>query len=148
MQWIARKGFLSPQPDGLSRRVLQHPVLTFARGTQPQRVLEEILARMAGQEDIPFEQVRLTCSPSVAAIVELVKVGYGTAAIPSLFVKQHLAAGEFVELPVQPSLPSFVVTLCHHAQAEQKVAAAALVIQRTCRDYSRFVGRRFLKVVC
>jgi DNA-binding transcriptional LysR family regulator len=82
VQWLARKGLLSPRPGGLARRVLQFPVLTFAQGTQPQLALVEILTAMADREDIPAEQIRLTCSPSVAAIVQLVKDGYGVAAIP------------------------------------------------------------------
>lgn len=148
VQWIARKGFLSLRAQGLVRRLLQHPILTFARGTQPQRVLEELLTAMASRVDLPVERIRLTCSPSVAAMVELVKAGYGVAALPSLLVKDNLASGEFIELPVPVALPSYVVTLCQWAEAEPKTHAAAGVIRKACRSYSNRIGRRFLKVVC
>ena len=148
VQWIARRGFMSLRPQGLPRRLLQHPILTFARGTQPQRALEERLAAMAVREDLPLERIRLTCSPSVAAIVELVKAGYGVAAIPSLFVKNHLDTGEFVELPVPQALPSYVVAMCSWSEAEPKVHAAAATLRTSCLSYGNRIGKRFLKVLC
>src|SRR5476649_2970550 len=91
---------------GLHQRLLQLPILTFGRGTAPQRAVEEILGKMANLAMVPLDQTRITCSPSVAAIVQLVKDGYGVAAIPSLFVVGSLESGEFIELPVQPEPPS------------------------------------------
>lgn len=44
-----------------------------------------------------IDQMRIICSPSVAAIVLLVRDGYGVAAIPRLFVADALASGEFIE---------------------------------------------------
>jgi DNA-binding transcriptional LysR family regulator len=148
VQWLARKRLLSPRPAGLARRVLNHPILTFAQGTQPQLALVEILTAMANQEDIPFEQVRLTCSPSVAAIVQLVKDGYGIAAIPSLFVKDQLLAGEFVELPVHPDPPSFVVAMCRRSDAGAKVHATADTVRKACLKYGNSAGRGFVKMLC
>jgi DNA-binding transcriptional LysR family regulator len=148
VHWIARKGLISPRPAGLAKRVLHHPIMTFARGTQPQRALEEALVDMASREDIPIEQVRVTPSPSVAAIVQLVKDGYGLAAIPSVFVKDFLDLGEFVELPVQPSLPSFVVTMCRHSETELKVHATAATIRKACLKYGHTISKRFVKMVC
>src|SRR3546814_20138377 len=48
----------------------------------------------------------LLCSPSVAAIVQLVRDGYGVAAIPALFVANEIKNGTFIELPIQPTPPS------------------------------------------
>lgn len=148
VQWIARKGLVSSRPQGLARRILQHPIMTFARGTQPERALNEILADLARQENLPIEQTRVTPSPSVAAIVQLVKDGYGLAAIPSLFVKDYLDTGEFVELPVQPALPSFVVTMCRHGEAEPKVHATADTIRKVCLKYGHTLGKRYVRMVC
>jgi len=52
---------------GLHQRLLQLPMLTFGRGTAPQRAVEEILGKMAKLAMVPLEQSRITCSPSVAA---------------------------------------------------------------------------------
>jgi DNA-binding transcriptional LysR family regulator len=147
VQWLARKGLLPARPSGLARRMLQHPILTFAQGTQPQLALVELLTAMADREDLPFEQIRLTCSPSVAAIVQLLKDGYGIAAIPGLFVKDALASGEFVELPVQPQPPAFLVAMCCRADAKTKVHAAAGTIRKACLKYGNGTGKGFVKML-
>lgn len=86
---------------------------------------EDIVGRMANLAQIPLEQTRITCSPSVAAIVQLVRDGYGVAAIAGLFVLKALEDGEFVELPVQPEPPHIIVAMCFHANADMLVHKAA-----------------------
>lgn len=147
VRWIARNGLLSSRAAGLTERVLQLPILTFGRGTAPQRVVEQIVAQLAGKTGIPIEQTRITCSPSVAAIVQLIKDGYGVAAIPSLFVSSGLESGEFVELPVQPTPPSIIVSMCFHANAEVLVRAAADSARLACNAYCAQVDRRYIEAV-
>jgi len=148
VRWIARKGLLSARKEGLVKRVLEFPVLTFGRGTAPQRMLEEIVESLASQTGVPLEQTRITCSPSVAAIVKLVQDGYGVAAIPSLFVSNYLASGEFVELPVHPIPPSIIVSMCLHANAEMLVHAAAGVARLACASYCTQVDPRHVEALC
>ena len=148
VRWIARNGLLSSRAAGLTKRLLQLPILTFGRGTAPQRILEEIVAQLASQAGIPIEQTRITCSPSVAAIVQLIKDGYGVAAIPSLFVRANLESGEFVELPVQPIPPSIIVSMCFHANAEMLVRAAASSARLACTGYCAHVDQRYIEAVC
>jgi DNA-binding transcriptional LysR family regulator len=135
VRWIARRGLLASRRNGLAQRVLQHPILTFGRGTAPQIALEHVVAHLAHQAGVPLGQTRLTCSPSVAAIIQLISDGYGVAAIPSLFVVPFLHSGEFVELPLKPLPPSIVVSMCHHVDAPLAVRAAAGAAQRVCGDY-------------
>jgi len=144
VRWIARRGLLAPRRSGLAQRVLQHPILTFGRGTAPQLALEHIVAHLAHQAGLPLGQTRLTCSPSVAAIIQLISDGYGVAAIPSLFVVPFLQSGEFVELPLRPLPPSIVVSMCHHVDAAPAVRAAASAAQRVCRDYCAGERRPFV----
>jgi DNA-binding transcriptional LysR family regulator len=148
VRWIARKGLLSARKEGLIKRVLAHPILTFGRGTAPQRMLEEIVESLANQVGIPLEQTRITCSPSVAAIVQLVQDGYGIAAIPSLFVSNYLVSGEFVELPVHPIPPSIIVSMCLHANAEMLVHAAASAARLACASYCKQVDQRYVEALC
>lgn len=147
VRWIARKDLLSRRKKDLIKRVLQLPILTFGRGTAPQRVLEEIVANLANQAGIPTTQTRITCSPSVAAIVQLVKDGYGIAAIPSLFVTSYLESGEFVELPVEPIPPSIVVSMCRHANAEMMVHAAATAARSACSKYCAQFDQRLIEAL-
>ena len=148
VRWIARKGLLPLKKDGLVRRALEFPFLTFGRGTAPQRVLEEIVENLAAQASIPLSEARMTCSPSVAAIVQLVRDGYGIAAIPSLFVTEYLDSGEFVEVPIQPMPPPIVTALCMHANAEMMVHAAAQEARQVCADFSSQMGGRFVELLC
>ncbi|MDR3673566.1 MAG: LysR family transcriptional regulator [Holophaga sp.] len=148
VQWLARKGLLSARPRGLARRVLHYPILTFAQGTQPQLALVELISAMASEEDIPMEQIRLTCSPSVAAIVQLTKDGYGIAAIPSLIVKDSLLSGEIVELPVRPQPPPFMVAMCYRSDAKAMVHATAGTIRKACLKYGNSTGKEFVRMLC
>ena len=148
VQWIAHKDLLPPNQKPQIGWVLQQPLLTFARGTAPQRALEEMVANLANQEDIPVSQTRVTCSPSVAAIVRLVKDGYGIAAIPALFVTDYLESGEFVELSMLPTLPSFIVTMCHATDAEVMVHAAAKVAKQACTQFGQQFSQSFIGVLC
>jgi DNA-binding transcriptional LysR family regulator len=148
LHWIARKGLLDTRKEGLNQRLLQLPILTFGRGTAPQRALEEIVSKMANLAAIPLEQTRITCSPSVAAIVQLVKDGYGIAAIPSLFVSNYLDSGEFIELPVQPEPPSIIVSMCLHTNAEMLVHAAANAARLACAGYCAQLDARYIKALC
>ncbi|MCW5220870.1 LysR family transcriptional regulator [Verminephrobacter aporrectodeae subsp. tuberculatae] len=148
VQWIAHRDLLPPRPQQLARQVLQHPILSFARATVPQRALEEVVAQLAGREGVPVAQTRITCSPSVAAIVRLVRDGYGIAAIPGLFVSDYLDRGEFVELAPLPPLPAIAVTLCRNAQAQGLTHAAAQVMQRACTEFGQETAPRFIGVLC
>ncbi|TAL56497.1 LysR family transcriptional regulator [Pandoraea sp.] len=147
VRWIARKGLFPQHKSGLIKRVLQRPVLTFGRGTAPQRAVEQIIASLAGQADIPAGQVRITCSPSVAAIVQLIKDGFGVAAIPALFVAEGIASGEFVELPIQPIPPSIVISMCRRVDAGIHVHAAATAARIACEQYCRQTDRRLVEAV-
>ncbi len=137
VRWIAKRGLLSRRALGLAMRVLQRPVLTFGRGTAPQVALESIIHMLARQENMRPEQVRITCSPSVTAIVQLVRDGYGVAGIPGLFVTDELQRGEFVELSLQPALPPIIVSLCKPANASLMVNAAANAAHVACASYCR-----------
>ena len=145
LRWIARRGLLDMRQDGLLQRLLQWPILTFGRGTAPQRAVEDIVGKMANLAQIPLEQTRITCSPSVAAIVQLVRDGYGVAAIPGLFVLKALEDGEFVELPVQPEPPHIIVAMCFHANADMLVHKAATAARHACANYCRQQGTRYIK---
>lgn len=145
LHWIARSGLIDTRKEGLNQRLLQLPILTFGRGTAPQRAVEDIVSKMANLAMVPLEQTRITCSPSVAAIVQLVKDGYGVAAIPSLFVASQLDSGEFVKLPVQPEPPSIIVSMCWHSSAEMLVHAAANAARQACARYCVQVDTRYIK---
>lgn len=147
VRWIAKRGLLSRRSAGLASRVLQRPILTFGRGTAPQVALQSIVLTLARQENMRPEQTRVTCSPSVAAIVQLVRDGYGVACIPSLFVTDELQTGEFVELPLKPVPPPIIVSVCKPANASAMVNAAASAAHIACSAYCRTKRRDLVEAL-
>jgi DNA-binding transcriptional LysR family regulator len=145
VRWIAREGLLSPQKEGLAQRVLQFPILTFGRGTVPHRMLEDIVARLANLSGMPLEQTRITCSPSVAAIIQLIKDGFGVAAIPWLFVSSHLESGEFVELPLRQLPPPIIVSMSRRTNAAVAAHAAASAVRMACTEYCGGMHKRYIE---
>jgi len=147
VRWIAKKGFLPRSKRDMIQRMLRHPVLTFGRGTAPQRAIEQIVTTLASQADIPVGQTRVLCSPSVAAIVQLIRDEYGVAAIPALFVANEIKSGAFVELPIQPTPPSIVLSMCRQSDAQMHVHAAANAARAACEQYCRQTDRSLVEAV-
>jgi DNA-binding transcriptional LysR family regulator len=147
VRWIARRDLFGPRKNRLIERVLERPVLSFGRGTAPYRALEDIVANLASVHGLPAGQARITGSPSVAAIVKLVKDGYGVAAIPGLFVMAELASEEFVELPI-PVPPSIVLSMCRHAEAEKVVHAAVNAARLACAKYCSTMDPHWIEALC
>ncbi len=147
VRWIARRGVISPRAKDLASRVLKRPILTFGRGTAPQVALDSIAQALAREHHLPLDQLRVTCSPSVAAIVQMLRDGYGVAGIPRLFVAEELESGEFVELPLKPTLPPIVVSLCRSVEASPTVSAAAHAARLACSSYTRNWRKDFIEML-
>lgn len=137
VRWIARRDMLAETDtqDDLVRAVLRHPVLTFGRGTLPQLAVDAMVSGLASAHGVPLSQTRVTCMPSVAAMIHLLRDGYGVAAVPSLLVAEYLDTGELVELPMLPSPPPIVIALYRRDDARVAVHAAAGVARDVCRQY-------------
>ncbi|VVE81602.1 LysR family transcriptional regulator [Pandoraea sputorum] len=147
VHWIARKGMFANTRSGLAKQVLQHPILTYGRGTAPHRALEDIVAKLAGVHGVPLSETRITGSPSIAVIVQLVRDGFGVAAIPRLFVDALIANGEVVELPLQPAPPSIVVSMSRRADAPLFVHGAGTAARAACAEYCQKSDRRLVELL-
>ncbi|QCP48950.1 LysR family transcriptional regulator [Trinickia violacea] len=145
VHWVARAGLVPNGRSGLAKRVLEHPILTFGRGTAPHRALEDIVTTLARANGVPVAQTRITGSPSISVIVQLVRDGFGVAAIPRLFVDALIESGEVVELPLQPSPPSIVVSMSRRADASRHVHAAATAARAACHEYCAKSDRRLVE---
>ena len=141
VRWIARRGLFSSRTRVFGARLLRCPILTFERGTAPQIALESIVQAEASRAGVRADELCITCSPSVAAIVQLVRDGYGIAGIPGVFVSNELQAGEFIELPLKPALPPINVSLCKPAAPDTMVSAAAAVAHGACLAWCRATSR-------
>lgn len=147
VRWIARRDLLPRRATGVAGRLFDKPILTFGRGTAPQVVLESLVRSIARQENVREHEIRLTCSPSVAAIVQLVRDGYGVAAIPHLFVTKELESGEFVELPIKPLPPPIVVSLCKPVDASAMIHASAEAAYFACSTYCQTWKKDYIEAL-
>ena len=144
VRWFTRSDLIPPTTRQHVRTVLCNPVLTFGRGTAPHVALGAIVAQLAKREGVRLADTNVTCMPSIAVIVKLLRDGYGVAAVPSLFVESFVASGEIGELHVRPLPPPIVVSVCYRDDASVGVLAAARVARQACHAYARQMGKRLL----
>ncbi|MGI9315990.1 MAG: LysR family transcriptional regulator [bacterium] len=91
--WIASPSIeLYRQKKIRIEELVQYPVLTHARGTQPYR---EVAAHFAARRDL---KVRLVPSSNLAACIQMAVDGFGTATVPGAMVSQELKSGALVKL--------------------------------------------------
>jgi DNA-binding transcriptional LysR family regulator len=145
VRWIARGDLI---PASRARHVgtlLSRPVLTFGRGTAPQIAVEAIVQTLARRAGVPLADTQVTCMPSVAVIVKLLRDGFGIAAVPALFVEPYLESGELGQLQVRPLPPAINVAMYYRDDADVGVLAAARVAREACDQYAKAMGRQLIE---
>ncbi len=130
LHWIARPELAPTRGPLTLERLERVPLLTFSRTSSPQAHVRALFA------DRGLEP-RVCSFPSVESIVQLVRDGYGIAAIPPVFVGADLAAGT-LRLCEGPALPPMTITAISEREAPSAVQAAqaltAEVVARYCTD--------------
>jgi DNA-binding transcriptional LysR family regulator len=145
VRWIARDDLIPASRAKHVQTVLQKPVLTFGRGTAPQIAVETIVETLAKRAGVPLAETQVTCMPSVAVIVKLLRDGYGIAAVPALFVEPFLSSGELGQLQVRPLPPPIDVAMYYRDDADVGVLAASRVARSACDQYAKARGRQLIE---
>ncbi|MFM0695858.1 LysR family transcriptional regulator [Paraburkholderia graminis] len=145
VRWIARSDLIPATRAKHADTLLSKPVLTFGRGTAPQIAVEAIVQTLARRAGVPFADTQVTCMPSVAVIVKLLRDGYGIAAVPALFVEPFLGSGELGHLQVRPLPPPINVAMYYRDDADVGVLAAARVARNACDQYAKAMGRQLIE---
>lgn len=130
LHWIARPE-LAPQRGALTLAQLEQvPLLTFSRTSSPQAHVRALFADRPGEP-------RICNFPSVESIIQLVRDGYGIAAIPPVFVQADLDSGA-LRLCEGPALPAMTITAISEREAPPAVRATqaltAEVVARYCAE--------------
>lgn len=144
IHWVAKKGLI-PKRDAL-RSVFSHQLLTQVRGTLPHIAAVDLAQRLAAQQGLAPGDLRISGSPSLAALVSLVREGVGVGIIPGLLVKEPIDRGELVVLPL-PAPPAFNVALSHRPNAPSIVVRTADVARQACHDYCRRRDARWVRAL-
>jgi DNA-binding transcriptional LysR family regulator len=130
--WIARPELVRGRAVLTLEDLEQVPLLTFSRTSSPQA---HVRALFAGRGVEP----RISNFPSVESIVQLVGDGYGIAAIPPVFVRERLQAGELLQC-LGPALPSMTITAISEQAASAAVRATQAVTAEVVAGYCASVG--------
>jgi DNA-binding transcriptional LysR family regulator len=142
IHWVAKKGLI-PKRDPL-QTVFSHQLLTQVRGTSPHIAAVNLAQQLAARQGMASSDLRISGSPSLAALVSLVREGVGVGIIPGLLVKEQIDRGELVELPI-PAPPAFNVALSYQPDAPPIVLRTAEVARQACRNYCRRWDARWVQ---
>nr|WP_284700835.1 LysR substrate-binding domain-containing protein [Robbsia betulipollinis] len=138
---------LPSDPASLARAMLRWPILTFGRGTAPHIAVDAMVTRLAVHNNVPLSETRVTCMPSVAAMIHLLRDGYGVAAVPSLLVTAYLDSGELVALTGLHAPPPIVVAMCRRADAGVATLAAEQAAHDVCRGFCVTHGKALIEAL-
>ena len=90
------------------------PLLTFMRNSL---VYRDVVSKLG-----PYSATRINPISSIAAIVSLVRSGYGVATLPRAAVWREVASGELVVLDVEPHLAPVPVVVLVRNPSESPIA--------------------------
>ncbi len=142
VHWVARRGLVPP--DNFMQKTLSHPLLTPMTGTGPHQEAVFLAQQLAIENDFPVDMLRVSGSPSLAALVALAREGMGVAIVPGLFVKEQIERGELELLPL-PSPPDLLVSQWRHPNAAPAVLHVAHVLREACVQYCRQQGESWVR---
>lgn len=143
-QWIAK-----PHPfsaDIPLQQVLRHQLITQMRGTQPYEEAKKLIERLISSQQLSTSDIRLSGSPSVAAMISLVKGGLGIGIMPPILVLRELADRELVVLtdPPIPTTPTGM-SISHMKNASPLITDTREIINHICRNYCRRFDERNIR---
>lgn len=141
MHWIARRG-LVPVRDPL--KALQKQLLMLMRGTMPFEASATLVQQLAVQQGIISSDLRITGSPSLAALVSLVREGVGVAIMPGIVVKDSLERGELTQLNL-PMPEPFRLSLSYPRNVVPSVEKVVEEVRRATRTYCRKLGAEWVR---
>lgn len=144
VHWIARRGVV-PVRDPL-RKVLGLQLLTPMPGSQPHAAAVHLVQQLAAKQGVSAADLRITGSPSLAALVSLVREGVGVAIVPGLLVKEQLDSGELVALRL-PSPPPVTIGAWYPKNAAPTVPRVAEVIGQACKSYCRRLDEHWARAL-
>lgn len=141
IHWVARPRAV-PARDRV-RKVLGKQLLTQMRGSAPYEAAVALAHQLAAEHGVLASELRIAGSPSLAALVSLVREGVGVAIMPGVLVKDSLERGELQELPL-PAPPSFQVATSYRKDAPAVVSEAAGIAHKVCRQYCKRQGAHWI----
>lgn len=141
IHWVARPKAV-PARDRV-RKVLGQQLLTQMRGSAPYEAAVNLARQLAVEHGLLASELRISGSPSLAALVSLVREGVGVAIMPGILVKDCLGSGELQELPL-PNPASFRIGTSHMKDVSPLVSEVADIVGKVCRAYCKRQGEHWI----
>lgn len=141
IHWVARPRAV-PARDRV-RKVLGQQLLTQMRGSAPYEAAVNLARQLAAEHGVLASELRIAGSPSLAALVSLVREGVGVAIMPGILVKDCLDSGELQELPL-PNPASFRIGTSQMKNAAPLVSEVADIVGKVCRTYCKRQGEHWI----
>ena len=117
--------------DNNLKLILSRPTITMSHGSQPYLVLKDLYRRA----DMPLGKVH--CVNSIAAIVRLVKSGFGNAMMPLPPVRSEIERGELRVISSEHALPlqGLVVSYLENRASD----AIRFVAELACQEADHYM---------
>ncbi|QEI08032.1 LysR family transcriptional regulator [Pigmentiphaga aceris] len=141
MHWIARRGLVRAR-DPL--QALQKQLLMLMSGTLPFEASAALVQQLAAQQGMVSSDLRITGSPSLAAMVSMVREGVGVAIMPGIVVKDGLERGELVQLAL-PIPEPFRISVCYPRNVVPSVSKVVEEVRKATRIYCRRLGEQWVR---
>lgn len=130
MGWVTAGHSPELAGEGRLMALLQRPVITMSPASQPYQALRQLYREVG----VPVGKVHSVSS--IAAIVRLVKAGFGQALMPLPPVRDEIVRGELRVISCDTPLPPQRLVVSHlSANASE---AIRLVAELACRESDRY----------
>ncbi|NIF29372.1 LysR family transcriptional regulator [Pantoea sp. Tr-811] len=105
-KWVGKTGLAGDLAD--EAFIFSHQILTPMSNTTPSDDAARTVQKLAFKYGISPTTIQLSSSPSISALITLIRNGIGIGVLPAVLVKEHLASGELEILPVTTPPPMVI----------------------------------------
>ncbi|MDZ3992614.1 LysR family transcriptional regulator [Pseudomonas sp. Teo4] len=104
--WVGKSGLAISIDD--ESFIFAHQILTPMSNTTPSDDAARTVQKLAFKYGINPTTIQLSSSPSISALITLIRNGIGIGVLPAVLVREHLAHGELMILPVTAPPPMII----------------------------------------
>ncbi|MFN7570655.1 MAG: LysR family transcriptional regulator [Betaproteobacteria bacterium] len=132
MRWIAAPALALPPGTLRLADLLKVPILSFHR----ESVVYRHIVQAAQSVGLETGSLRINFFSSLAAMIELVKAGFGAAPLPVAVVQEEIARGDLLLLEAEPLLPPLPVVASQRVEPSTPLNDALIALAAaTCEEF-------------
>lgn len=105
-KWVGKVGVANDLAD--ESLIFSHQILTPMSNTTPSDDAARTVQKLAFKYGVSPTTIQLSSSPSISALITLIRNGIGIGVLPAILVKEHLSSAELEILPVTAPPPMVI----------------------------------------